>query len=121
MSPPSKKRRAQPAAAEVDIMEHIQNLDWCKSEWTYIDLSKESKELLKKCVNSTKPETEYNVKDVIKKSEEFPVPFPIDTVRLKELKKRRPNSRLKRNINSTYTVIHERVLILMAEFLHHKR
>ncbi|KRT83858.1 hypothetical protein AMK59_4055, partial [Oryctes borbonicus] len=51
----------------------------------------------------------------------FPIKFPIDTIRCKTLKGFVSESTLLKNINSSYPVIHEHVLPLFADFILHKR
>lgn len=84
-------------------------------------MSKETNELLRQCIDLPKLELSDNVEEIIEKSKEFPIPFPIETIRLQKLKTKRPLDNLKRNIVSTYPVIHERVLLLITHFLIYKR
>ncbi|XP_041972383.1 uncharacterized protein LOC121728299 [Aricia agestis] len=105
----------------MDILRQFQNLAWCKPDWCYPSMSKETNELLRQCVNLPTVELSDDVEEIIRRSKEFPIPFPIETIRLEQLKVHRPIDRLKRNIVSTYPIIHERVLLLMTHFLIYKR
>nr|XP_032521728.1 uncharacterized protein LOC116773409 [Danaus plexippus plexippus] len=105
----------------MDILRHFQNIAWCKPDWCYPSMSKETNELLRQCVDLPQVELSDDIEDIIKKSKAFPIPFPINTVRLEELKGRKSLDKLKRNIVSTYPLIHERVLLLMTHFLIYKR
>lgn len=104
-------------------------------------------EMLLQCMDISSAKLPYNIEELIKKSDAFPIPFPLEAVRLvlynnlffyfiliqykiiiflylfrvKTLKKRVPLNKLKRNIISTYCIIHERVLVLMTQFLTYKR
>ncbi|KAF2880353.1 hypothetical protein ILUMI_25816 [Ignelater luminosus] len=64
-----------------------------------------------------------NVKleELLQKSENFPISFPIDSVRCKEIKNSVATEILENNINSAYPLIHENALILYAQFILHKR
>ncbi|XP_072946569.1 uncharacterized protein [Epargyreus clarus] len=105
----------------MDILRQFQTMAWCKPDWCFPSMSKETNELLKQCTDLPTVELSDDVDEIIKKSKAFPVPFPIETVRLEKLKVRRPIEKLKRNIVSTYPLIHERVLLLMTHFLIYKR
>ncbi|XP_061384782.1 uncharacterized protein LOC116773410 isoform X2 [Danaus plexippus] len=105
----------------MDILRHFQNIAWCKPDWCYPSMSKETNELLRQCVDLPQVELSDDIEEIIKKSKAFPIPFPINTVRLEELKGRKSLDKLKRNIVSTYPLIHERVLLLMTHFLIYKR
>ncbi|XP_059045958.1 uncharacterized protein LOC131841650 [Achroia grisella] len=106
---------------KMDVLRPFQNLSWCKPDWCFPSMSKETNELLRQCIDLPKPELSDNVDEIIEKSKQFPIPFPIDTARLHKLKLKRPLDSLKKNIVSTYPVIHERVLLLMTHFLIYKR
>lgn len=68
------------------------------------------------------PESPYNdLNELIKSSEEFPIKFPIETIRCKTLKKFVSESILLRNANSSYPILHESVLPLFLNFILHKR
>ncbi|XP_063833973.1 uncharacterized protein LOC135083169 [Ostrinia nubilalis] len=105
----------------MDVIRQWQSIAWCKPDWCFPSMSKETNELLRQCANLPKLELSDDVEEIIKKSKAFPIPFPIETIRLERLKMRRPIERLKKNIASTYPVIHERVLLLMTHFLIYKR
>ncbi|KAL0860635.1 hypothetical protein ABMA27_009985 [Loxostege sticticalis] len=108
-------------AHNMDVIRQWQNISWCKPDWCFPSMSKETNELLRHCANLPKMELSDDVDELIKKSKAFPIPFPIETVRLEKLKLRRPIEKLKKNIVSTYPIIHERVLLLMTHFLIYKR
>ncbi|XP_052755403.1 LOW QUALITY PROTEIN: uncharacterized protein LOC113509428 [Galleria mellonella] len=105
----------------MDVVQKLQNICWCKEPWGPPIISEEAKELLRECTNVTQPELIDDLQEIIKRSNNFPIAFPIDTVRLKNLIRRRPIEKLKENVRSTYPLLHERVLILMANFLVFKR
>ncbi|XP_073960862.1 ADP-ribosylarginine hydrolase CG3568-like isoform X2 [Choristoneura fumiferana] len=105
----------------MDILRHFQNIAWCKPDWCYPSMSKETNELLHQCIGLPRLEYSDDVEEAIKRSEAFPIEFPIHTMRLKSLKTHRPVDKLKSNIASTYPLIHERVLLLMTHFLIYKR
>ncbi|XP_013195138.2 uncharacterized protein LOC106138514 [Amyelois transitella] len=102
-------------------LRHFLNLSWCKPDWCFPSMSKETNELLRQCIDLPKANVTDDLDELIKKSKAFPVPFPIETVRLHELKESRPIENLKKNVASTYPIIHERVLYLMTHFLIYKR
>ncbi|XP_072742639.1 uncharacterized protein [Anoplolepis gracilipes] len=81
----------------------------------------DTKELLKKCLNvSVPPPT--SVTELIKRSDAFPVKFPISTMRCASLRDRGISSdTIELNANSTYPLIHEAMLPLIAAWLKHKR
>ncbi|XP_059062704.1 uncharacterized protein LOC131855447 [Achroia grisella] len=105
----------------MDVVQTLRSIRWSKEPWGPPIISDEARELLEECKNITQPEVIDDVQEIIKRSDDFPIEFPIDTVRLKKLITRRPIEKLKENIRSTYPVLHERVLILMANFLVYKR
>ncbi|XP_045119074.1 uncharacterized protein LOC123509005 isoform X2 [Portunus trituberculatus] len=61
--------------------------------------------------------------EVVALSDQFPVRFPTQTARLKTLLKGgvHDEATLEEHVNSAYPVVHERVLPLLAAFLHFKR
>lgn len=61
------------------------------------------------------------VDELITKSDQFPIKFPIETVRCKSLKNTVNPSILESHINSAYPLIHENALNLYAQFLLFKR
>uniref|UniRef100_S4PGH9 Uncharacterized protein n=1 Tax=Pararge aegeria TaxID=116150 RepID=S4PGH9_9NEOP len=105
----------------MDFLKQLKSITWCKPNWAYLSVTKETNEFLTKCKELQKPDPFDDVEEIIKKSDAFPIKFPIDTVRLVQLKSKRPIERLKKNIVSTYPLIHERVLILMTRFLTYKK
>ncbi|CAH2058298.1 unnamed protein product, partial [Iphiclides podalirius] len=105
----------------MDILRHFQTFAWCKPDWCYPSMGKETNELLRQCIDLPSVTLVDDIEEIIKKSKAFPIPFPIETVRLEKLQVRRPVEKLRRNIVSTYPLIHERVLLLMTHFLIYKR
>ncbi|XP_064072136.1 uncharacterized protein LOC113395948 isoform X2 [Vanessa tameamea] len=99
----------------------FQNISWCKHDWSLPSITDQNKKLLHHCTTLPLIKLSDDVDKVIENSKAFPVRFPIETVRLDYLKALRPIIRLQRNITSTYPLVHERILILMAKFLNHKR
>ncbi|KAK4308409.1 hypothetical protein Pmani_019883 [Petrolisthes manimaculis] len=62
------------------------------------------------------------LEELIEKSESFPIPFRVQTTRVVTLHKSgHDKDKLEEQINSAYPLIHEKVLPLLAAFLHHKR
>ncbi|XP_026316013.1 uncharacterized protein LOC113227335 [Hyposmocoma kahamanoa] len=106
----------------MDILRHFQNLSWCKPDWCFPTMTKETIQMLHQCMKEVN-EVNFidNVDEIIKRSKTFPVPFPIESVRLEKLLVRRPIEKLSKNIVSTYPLIHERVVLLMTHFLLYKR
>ncbi|XP_017875387.1 uncharacterized protein LOC108622189 isoform X2 [Ceratina calcarata] len=81
----------------------------------------DTKELLRKCIDVSTP-TPTTLAQIMKRSEAFPINFPIKTVRCFALKDRGiPTEVLERNANSVYPLIHEAMLPLLAQWLKHKR
>ncbi|CAL1684788.1 unnamed protein product [Lasius platythorax] len=81
----------------------------------------DTKELLKKCLDvSVPPPT--SVAELIKRSDAFPVKFPISTMRCASLRDRGISAEtIESNANSTYPLVHEAMLPLIARWLKHKR
>ncbi|EFN82628.1 uncharacterized protein LOC105184958 isoform X2 [Harpegnathos saltator] len=81
----------------------------------------DTKELLKRCLDiSVPPPT--SLSELIKRSDAFPVKFPISTMRCAALKDRGINPEtIELNANSVYPLIHEAMLPLIARWLKHKR
>ncbi|XP_037299887.1 uncharacterized protein LOC115447460 isoform X2 [Manduca sexta] len=102
-----------------DIESLLKKLKWCKPNWAYLEMSPEAAALLD--APAPPSQLSHDLEEVIKRSNAFPIPFPISTMRLVELKKTRPVERLQSNIESTYPVVHERLLRLMAHFILYKR
>ncbi|XP_076235327.1 ADP-ribosylarginine hydrolase CG2909 isoform X2 [Calliopsis andreniformis] len=81
----------------------------------------ETKELLKKCLDVSAP-APTTLAQIIKRSEAFPIKFPINTVRCSALRDRGVSTEiLEMNANSVYPLIHEAMLPLVARWLNHKR
>ncbi|XP_026316158.1 uncharacterized protein LOC113227447 [Hyposmocoma kahamanoa] len=98
-----------------------QHVSWYKPNWPLLNMTKETRDLLLQCKEVPNEELSDDVDLIIRRSSEFPVKFPIESVRLKQLKETIAIDKLKMNIVSTYPIIHERVLLLMAHFLVYKR
>ncbi|XP_018317844.1 uncharacterized protein [Mycetomoellerius zeteki] len=81
----------------------------------------DTKELLRKCLDvSVLPPT--SVTELIRRSNAFPLKFPINTVRCAALKNRGISTdSIELNANSVYPLIHEAMLPLIARWLKHKR
>lgn len=62
-----------------------------------------------------------NLSEFIKRSENFPIVFPINSTRCQTLQKSVSEGVLLRNINSSYPILHEYVLQLFIDFILHKR
>ncbi|XP_041972388.1 uncharacterized protein LOC121728304 [Aricia agestis] len=106
----------------MNTIRQIKALPWCKLEWSYPSVSKEFVQAAVQC--SKQPQVNISddiIQDVIQRSRSFHIQFPIETIRLETLKRKRPREKLIRNIISTYAIMHERVLILMMAFLNYKR
>ncbi|KAG7202883.1 hypothetical protein KM043_010031 [Ampulex compressa] len=81
----------------------------------------DTKELLKKCLDVAATST-TTLPELIKRSEVFPVNFPINTMRCSTLKDRGVSADiLEFNANSVYPLIHEAMLPLIARWLKYKR
>ncbi|CAL7950081.1 unnamed protein product [Xylocopa violacea] len=81
----------------------------------------DTKELLRKCIDVSTP-TPTTLSQIIKRSEAFPINFPINTVRCSTLRdKGVATNVLEMNANSVYPLIHEAMLPLVAQWLKHKR
>ncbi|VVC86914.1 unnamed protein product [Leptidea sinapis] len=93
----------------------------CKPDWCYPCMGKEMNELLKQCIDIPPFQPIDDIEIISGRSKQFPIPFPVDTMRLETLKKTRPIERLKSNIVSTYPIVHERVLLLITHFIIYKR
>lgn len=81
----------------------------------------DTKELLRKCLDVTPP-APANLSQIIKRSEAFPINFPINTIRCSALRDRGITTDiLEMNANSVYPLIHEAMLPLIARWLKYKR
>ncbi|XP_050669347.1 uncharacterized protein LOC126968385 [Leptidea sinapis] len=107
--------------SKMDILRHFQTIPWCKPDWCYPCMGKEMNELLKQCIDIPPFQPIDDIEIISGRSKQFPIPFPVDTMRLETLKKTRPIERLKSNIVSTYPIVHERVLLLITHFIIYKR
>ncbi|XP_018368077.1 PREDICTED: uncharacterized protein LOC108764362 isoform X1 [Trachymyrmex cornetzi] len=81
----------------------------------------DTKELLRKCLDvSVSPP--ISVTELIRRSNTFPLKFPINTVRCAALQDRGISTdSIELNANSVYPLIHEAMLPLIAQWLRHKR
>lgn len=61
------------------------------------------------------------VEDIITNSRNFPINFPVDTVRCQFLRSHVSDDILQRNINSAYPIIHHKALELFCQFILFKR
>ncbi|OWR42044.1 hypothetical protein KGM_212917A, partial [Danaus plexippus plexippus] len=105
----------------MDIIQNFKSAVWIKQCWNLLKMKNKSEEILKQCRSLPKEEGLIDLNSLINNSNSFPIPFPIHTVRLSELRKRKPLEKIMRNIESTYALVHERVLLQMANFLVFKR
>ncbi|XP_031365350.1 uncharacterized protein LOC102673852 isoform X2 [Apis dorsata] len=81
----------------------------------------DTKELLRRCIDVS-TSTPTTLTQIMKRSEAFPINFPINTVRCSALKERGISTNiLEMNANSVYPLIHEAMLPLLARWLKHKR
>ncbi|OWR44200.1 hypothetical protein KGM_212918A, partial [Danaus plexippus plexippus] len=64
----------------MDILRHFEKFPWCRPDWSYPSMSKETNELLRQCVDLPQVELSDDIEEIIKKSKSFPIPFPINTV-----------------------------------------
>ncbi|XP_028163874.1 uncharacterized protein LOC114355289 isoform X2 [Ostrinia furnacalis] len=105
------------------LRKQLKDIAWCKEVWKEPVCTGAARDLVRECASlpTSEPEPEADLLQVIDSSRRFPIPFPIDTVRLEKLKRKHPAERLIRNISSTYPIIHERVVLLIANFLVYKR
>ncbi|XP_061402774.1 uncharacterized protein LOC133338624 [Musca vetustissima] len=95
-----------------------------KQNWPLISinlkLSKFGQKLIEKIRSIEKAQTtNIDVAEFIKKSYDFPIDFPIQSCRVKS----QPQEHypiIKQQIASAYPVIHEKVIILIIDFLEHK-
>ncbi|XP_076166778.1 ADP-ribosylarginine hydrolase CG3568 isoform X2 [Ptiloglossa arizonensis] len=86
-----------------------------------VPLDDDTKELLRKCLVVSVP-TPTTLAQIIKRSEAFPIYFPINTTRCSALKDRGISTDvLEMNANSVYPLIHEAMLPLLAQWLKHKQ
>lgn len=105
----------------MDMLPDFHKFVWCTKDWNLSELNEKEKDLLHQCKDIEPITLVDDIEAIIQNSKKFPIKFPIDTIRLEKLKEWKPLERLKRNIISTYPLIHERVLLLMAHFLIYKR
>ncbi|XP_072946380.1 uncharacterized protein [Epargyreus clarus] len=103
------------------FLRELEEYVWSRKEWRYPKMTEETYDMLRQCLEVPPINMTYDVEDIIERSRAFPIKFPIQVVRLERLKKKRPQDRLKSNINTTYPIIHERALHMMTHFLIYKR
>ncbi|XP_015433245.1 PREDICTED: uncharacterized protein LOC107189267 isoform X2 [Dufourea novaeangliae] len=81
----------------------------------------DTKELLRTCLDVSAP-SPTTLAQIIKRSEVFPINFPINTTRCSALRDRGISTEiLEMNANSVYPLIHEAMLPLIARWLKHKQ
>ncbi|XP_031831497.1 ADP-ribosylarginine hydrolase CG2909 isoform X1 [Nomia melanderi] len=86
-----------------------------------VPFDEDTKELLRKCLEVSAP-TPTTLAQIIKRSEAFPINFPIKTTRCSTLRDRGiATDILEMNANSVYPLIHEAMLPLLARWLKHKQ
>ncbi|XP_054010549.1 uncharacterized protein LOC128893551 isoform X1 [Hylaeus anthracinus] len=86
-----------------------------------VPFDEDTKELLRKCLDVAAP-SPTTLAQIIKRSEAFPIRFPINTPRCSALRDRGVSTDiLEMNANSVYPLIHEAMLPLLAGWLKHKR
>ncbi|XP_064111918.1 uncharacterized protein LOC135219248 isoform X4 [Macrobrachium nipponense] len=79
------------------------------------------KEYLEPC-KDVEPPPKVTLEEFVEKSDAFSVPFPVQTARVKTLIKNGIDKEtLEDKINSSYPLIHERLLPLIAMFIHKKQ
>ncbi|XP_012233903.1 uncharacterized protein [Linepithema humile] len=110
-------------AEEVPQMKEPPEISWENSfgSPSGVPFDDDTKELLKKCLDvSVPPPT--SLSELIKRSDAFPVTFPINTMRCSSLRSRGISAEtIELNANSTYPLIHEAMLPLIGRWLKHKR
>ncbi|XP_014210277.1 uncharacterized protein LOC106640682 [Copidosoma floridanum] len=88
---------------------------------TGVPFDDETKELLRACLGAKMP-SPATLTEIIKRSENFPVPFPVGNARSFALRDRGVGmDTLEFNANSVYPLIHEATLPLIANWLKYKR
>lgn len=86
-----------------------------------VPFDEDTKDLLRKCLDLSMP-APTNLAQIIKRSEAFPINFPIKTTRCSTLRDKGISTDiLEMNANSVYPLIHEAMLPLLAQWLLHKR
>ncbi|XP_076645283.1 ADP-ribosylarginine hydrolase CG2909 [Halictus rubicundus] len=86
-----------------------------------VPFDEDTKELLRKCVDVSAP-SPATLTQIMKRSEAFPIKFPIKTTRCSALRERGISTEvLESNANSVYPLIHEAMLPLLARWLKHKQ
>ncbi|CAG9792595.1 unnamed protein product [Diatraea saccharalis] len=110
------------------VDKHLDSIVWCNDPWDEPPISEEARRLLRECCDAHPPDSPdppldaaTYLQELIDNSKRFPIPFPVHTVRLEKLKLKTPAERLVRNAQSTYPLMNQRVLVLMANFLIYKR
>ncbi|XP_046751797.1 uncharacterized protein LOC124414772 isoform X1 [Diprion similis] len=86
-----------------------------------VPIDEDTKKILKPCLDLPPPPP-ISLNELITKSENFPITIPVNTVRARALKERgiSPDT-LEVNANSTYPLIHEAMIPLIANWLKYKR
>lgn len=70
--------------------------------------------------NNLAPIPDVTLSNIIQKSSQFPINFPIETIRCHQLQNKTSQKFLEKNINSAYPVIHEHAFFLCSIFLLHQ-
>ncbi|XP_052755405.1 uncharacterized protein LOC113509425 isoform X2 [Galleria mellonella] len=65
----------------MDVIQKLESISWCKDQWDPPIINDEAKQLLEECTNVTQAELIDDLQEIIKRSDNFPIEFPIDTVR----------------------------------------
>ncbi|XP_064214595.1 uncharacterized protein LOC135267006 [Tribolium castaneum] len=92
-------------------------MEWLKPSPVW---SGDHKTLLLSENNNTEPVPDVSLSQIIEKSSQFPIEFPLESVRCCQLQNHTAVKTLEKNINSAYPVIHEHALYLCAVFLLHQ-
>ncbi|XP_020281029.1 uncharacterized protein LOC109853363 isoform X2 [Pseudomyrmex gracilis] len=115
----TSNRRAEEAQQQMEPPE----ISWENSLGSRhgVPFDDDTKELLKICLDVSLPPP-TSLPELIKRSDAFPVKFPISTMRCAALRDRGISAEtIELNANSVYPLIHEAMLPLIARWLKHKR
>ncbi|XP_044006151.1 uncharacterized protein LOC122851159 isoform X2 [Aphidius gifuensis] len=87
-----------------------------------VPFDNDTRQLVNDCINLPMP-SPINISVLIEKSNNFPIEFPINTIKSISLKEQSniPVDMLEFNANSAYPIIHEAMLPLIAAWLKYKR
>ncbi|XP_014234714.1 uncharacterized protein LOC106657626 [Trichogramma pretiosum] len=117
------RRRSRFTEASQKLIDEVPDISWENTLGAPngVPFDEATKDLLRACIDQKMP-TPTTLTEIIKRSENFPVPFPVNTVRSFSLRNRGIGiDILEFNANSAYPLIHEATLPLMANWLRHKR